>query len=106
MPKGRTPAKRAKSPVDAQAIAELRNLGEASAKMLAQAGIKTVAELREVGAVAAYVAVKRTGATPSLDLLYALEGALRDVPWTALPYPVRASLTLEADAYLDAERDG
>lgn len=84
-------------------LASLKNLGEESARMLEAAGIATRSDLSELGAVGAYVAVKRKGLKPTLNLLYAIEGALRDVAWTDLPYHVRTQLTLEADAYLDAE---
>ena len=40
------------------------------------AGIKIEEQLRELGAVRAYVMVKRAGGNASLNLLWALEGAL------------------------------
>jgi TfoX C-terminal domain len=85
------------------AIEELRNLGGTNARMLKEAGITSPTELHELGAVKAYVRVKRAGVHAGLSLLYALEGAIRDVSWTELPYTLRASLTLEADAYLANE---
>lgn len=84
-------------------LASMKNIGEESARMLQDAGIRTPAELEELGAVGAYVAVYKTGAKPSLNLLYAIEGALRNIAWTRVPYQVRAALTLEADAFLDVE---
>ncbi len=69
--------------------------------MLEAAGIATRTALSELGAVGAYVAVKRKGLNPTLNLLYAIEAGLRDV--AVLPSHVKAQLTLEADAYLDAE---
>lgn len=89
--------------VQSRGLASLRNLGPESAKMLADVGIDTRATLADIGAVGAYVAVKKKGLNPTLNLLYAVEGALRDLPWTELPYHIKASLTLEADAFLDAE---
>jgi DNA transformation protein and related proteins len=83
-------------------LESLKNLGPESAKLLIAAGIETPQQLKELGAVGAYVAVKQKGLQPSLNLLYAIEAALRGITWTELPYHVRASLTLEADAYLDA----
>lgn len=50
----------------------LRNPGPASLKMLAAAGISTEEDLRALGSVAAYLAVKHTGANASLNLLWAL----------------------------------
>ncbi len=43
----------------------LRNLGPASLRMLEAAGISTEEDLRALGSVAAYLAVKRTGANAS-----------------------------------------
>jgi DNA transformation protein and related proteins len=83
-------------------LESLKNLGPESAKLLVAAGIETPLQLKELGAVGAYVAVKQKGLKPSLNLLYAIEASFRGITWTELPYHVRASLTLEADAYLDA----
>lgn len=71
----------------------LRNLGPASVGWLEAVGIRTPAELRAVGAVEAFrrVAVLRSGSV-SLNLLYALEGALRDVPWDAFGPEERAAM--------------
>jgi DNA transformation protein len=81
----------------------LKNLSGLNARILQEAGVTSPAQLHELGAVATYVRVKRAGIQASLNLLYALEGAIRDVNWTELPYSVRASLTLEADAFLENE---
>lgn len=62
-------------------LAQLPNLGQASAGWLVHAGIQTVADLSAVGAVEAYRRVKQAGFMPSLNLLYALEGALHDEHW-------------------------
>lgn len=95
---GRSPAV-----VGAQ-LGGLAHLGPEVAVLLRKAGIRTRAELEETGAVGAYVVACRKGLQPTLSFLYALEGALRGVAWASLPYHVRASLTLEADAILHSER--
>lgn len=89
--------------VNDSGLASLMHLGAEAKQLLETAGIRNRRQLSELGSVGAYVAVKRAGQNPTLDLLYAIEGALRDIPWATLPYHLRASLTLEADAYLDAE---
>jgi DNA transformation protein len=74
-------------------IAELRNLGPASARLLAEIGVATEAELRALGAVAAYARLKF--AFPrrvSLVMLYALEGALTRRHWNRLPASTKARL--------------
>ncbi len=60
-------------------IRDLRNLGPRSETMLAQVGIHSVAVLRHRGGLRAFLALKRAGATTSLNLLWALVGALD--PW-------------------------
>ncbi len=60
-------------------IRDLRNLGPRSETMLAQVGIHSVAALRHRGGLRAFLALKRAGATTSLNLLWALVGALD--PW-------------------------
>ena len=75
-------------------IASLRNLGPKSEVMLRQAGISTVEELRELGAVKAYALVKRSGVNASLNLLWAMEGALSDRPWQEVAKSDRLSLLL------------
>ncbi len=79
-------------------IADMRNLGEKSAAMLAAAGITTVEQLEQLGAVEAYLMVKQAGVSVSLNLLYAIEGALTDTHWNQLGQGRRESLLLALDA--------
>jgi DNA transformation protein len=60
-------------------IRDLRNLGPKTEKMLAEIGVRTVADLRRRGAVRAYHELQRAGVTSSLNMLWALAGALE--PW-------------------------
>lgn len=73
------------------------NLGPKSIQWLQGAGIRTVAQLRHLGAPAAYVQVKRTGAPVSLNLLWALEGALSGMPWQEVARQHRTSLLLAVE---------
>lgn len=82
-------------------IAELPNLGPKSQAMMARAGICTVEALRQLGSVGAYVKVKRAGAKPSLNLLWALEAALSGMHWQQVARDHRTSLLLALE---DAER--
>ncbi|QDU08379.1 TfoX/Sxy family protein [Gimesia aquarii] len=63
---------------------ELLNLGPKSARWLEQVGIRTLGDLKQTGAVAAYLMAKRKAPQCSLNLLYALEGALTGLPWNKL----------------------
>jgi TfoX/Sxy family transcriptional regulator of competence genes len=75
-------------------IASLPNLGPKSREMLAAAGILSVAQLRQLGAAATYARVKKANAKASLNLLWALEGALTDLPWQVVAREHRTSLLL------------
>lgn len=75
-------------------LRQLRNLGPASEKMLQKAGIVTVAQLQRIGSVTAYHAVVQAGAKPSLNLLWALEGALTQRDWKDIAREERMSLLL------------
>ena len=70
----------------------LRNLGPVSLGWLREIGICSVADLEGTGAVEAYCRVRARGHNASLNLLYALEGALMDVDWRELPAEVKADL--------------
>lgn len=75
-------------------VASLAGLGPASRAMLERAGIPDVATLRRLGTVPAYVRVKRADPRASLNLLWALEGALSGLPWQEVARRHRASLLL------------
>jgi DNA transformation protein len=81
----------------ASPLAALRNLGPVSAAWLEAAGIGSAAELRRLGALEAFrrVAFHR-GGDVSVNLLYALEGALRDVRWDLIPREDREALKRQA----------
>jgi DNA transformation protein len=66
-------------------VASLRNLGPKSVMMLAEAGIRTVGELRALGAVRAYLRVKSLRPkSASLNLLWAIAAGLKDRDWRKL----------------------
>jgi len=77
---------------------KIRNVGPKSAAWLRQVGIKTDDEVKAIGALEAFMKVKRAGFKPSLNLLYALEGAVVDCHWTALTTERKNELVLEAKA--------
>lgn len=78
-------------------LARLMGLGPKSAQMLIAANIRNVARLRELGSVAAFHAVKQHDARASLNLLWALEGALTERPWQAVAREDRTRLLLALD---------
>lgn len=76
------------------AVASLPNLGPKSQQMLQTAGIRSVTQLRKLGSVAAFARVKQAGLPASLNLLWALEGALTGLPWQTVARAHRTSLLL------------
>jgi len=77
---------------------KLRNIGPKSSAWLRQVGLRTRDDLEGVGTVDAFMRVKRAGFKPSLNLLYALEGALQDCHWQEIPEARRAELVTAAEA--------
>jgi predicted flap endonuclease-1-like 5' DNA nuclease len=61
-------------------LEHLRNLGPQSQRMLQSAGI-SLPQLRRLGALQAFCKVRAVAPTASLNLLYALVGALEDLDW-------------------------
>ena len=92
-PKPKTTPKLKTAP-KAKSAGIVAGLGPKSRQMLADAGIVSDAAMRKLGAVGAYVKVKRSGANASLNLLWALEGALTGEPWQTVARDHRASLLL------------
>ena len=86
-------------------LAALRNLGPKSATWLHAVGIHTRSDLERLGAVRAYLLVKRGGFKATLNLLYGLAGVLLDVRWNKLPQDERSRLILEMDTIVDAQKN-
>ena len=78
-------------------IADLPNFGPKSQQMLAKAGINTIEQLHELGAVRAFVQVKRARTNASLNLLWAMEGALTGQHWQVVAKQERLRLLLELE---------
>ena len=78
--------------------AKLRNIGPKSAAWLRQVGLRTRGEIAEAGPVEAFMRIKRAGFKPTLNLLYALEGALQDCHWQEVPEARRGELVAAAEA--------
>jgi DNA transformation protein len=74
-------------------LAALRNLGPDSEATLHRAGITSPLDLERLGSVEAYRRVLERG-TASWNVvgLWALEGALLDLPWNGLPAERREEL--------------
>ncbi len=75
-------------------------VGPKASAWLRQVGVRTHEDLAELGAVAAFVKCKRAGFRPSLNMLYALEGALLGCHWQKVPEERRAELQAQAEAQI------
>ena len=78
-------------------LQHLKNLGKTSAQWLHAVGIHSAADLKRLGAVDAYRAVKARGFRASKVLLYAIEGALLDVHWNDIPTLRKEELNQQVD---------
>jgi DNA transformation protein len=82
-----------------ESLASLAKLGPKSAEFLRAAGIETLKDLQRLGSVAAYVSVKQVQPKASLNLLWALEGALTDLHWREVAKEHRTSLLLALETH-------
>ena len=80
-----------------------RNFGPKSIEMLSKAGISTEGQLAAMGTIAAFVAVRRAGYSPSLNFLWAIEGAISDRDWKVVAREDRLRLLILLE---DAEKSG
>jgi hypothetical protein len=81
---------------------KMLNIGPKSAAWLRQVGVRTIEDLKALGAMAVFMKVKRAGFRPSLNLLYALAGAEQNRHWTSLSLEEKNALVVEATALSDA----
>jgi DNA transformation protein len=76
----------------------MKNIGPKSSKWLASVGIHTLDEVAELGVVETYRRVK--AAYPekvSLNMLYGLQAALLELPWTELPLDIKNELKRQVE---------
>ncbi len=79
-------------------IKDLPNLRLATERMLKKAGIESVAGLEQVGSVKAYQAIQAShDNNVSLELLWALEGAIKGTHWSVVPQSRRQELLLRLE---------
>ena len=78
-------------------LSDLRNLGPRSSEMLESIGIKTKEDLERIGSVRAAFELVRAGHEISLNMLYAIEGALEDIDWRDLSPDLKSELRREFD---------
>jgi len=81
-------------------LSKLKGLGPKSERCLNEIGIHTVAELKAIGPMEAFVRLCNEGhIKPSLNFLYALVGALEDRSWQEIARNEKTQLLLELQDY-------
>lgn len=78
-------------------LLELKNLGNTTIHWLRAIGVNNKDDLLQKGAVAAYLEIKQRGIRVSKVLLYALHGALVDLPWNELDQDTKDQLLEQAE---------
>ena len=74
-------------------LKDLPNLRLATERMLKKAGIESVEQLEQKGALSAYKAIRDShSAKVSIELLWALEGAINGTHWSVVPQSRREEL--------------
>jgi DNA transformation protein and related proteins len=76
------------------------NLGPQSQAMLRKAGITQLGQLQQMGSVRAYALIKQHSPQASLNLLWALEGALSNLHWQVVARDHRTSLLLALEQHM------
>jgi DNA transformation protein len=78
-------------------VEDLHSLGPVTAKRLAEVGIGDAKTLRQTGAVAAYKKLKfRFGKDVTLNALYGLDAAIRNVHWREIDDARKSELRRDA----------
>ena len=80
-------------------IENLANLGPTSAAWLREAGIRTIADLERLGAVAACCQVKQRQPQASSNLLFALAAGLAGKDWRELTEQEQKRLRQEVESH-------
>lgn len=77
----------------------LKNIGPKSRVWLAEIGIHTLEDLEALGAVETYRRLKANRPTEvSLNMLWALQGALLNIHWNALSPDMKADLRAHVES--------
>ena len=85
-------------------LRDLKGLGPKSEKMLIEVGINTEEELREIGAIRAFIRLKKEcSIKPSLNFLYAMVGALEGEHWLKVVKHEKGKLLMELEGYAELE---
>jgi DNA transformation protein len=74
------------------ALNKMPNISTIIEAKLIQAGVKTPEDLQQMGSRAAFCKIREKDPSACLNMLCALEGAVRGVRWFSMPNEVKAEL--------------
>jgi DNA transformation protein len=83
-------------PAPPERLSQMRNLGAACERDLPKVGIRTPADLLDVGAVEAYLRLREALPRINLMYLYALHAAIEDLHWRDVDEATKARLRAQA----------
>lgn len=72
-------------------LTALKNIGETSAEKLLDVGIDSREQIEELGAVEVFKRLRKRYSV-SMTMLWALQGALLDLPYNEIPAEIREAL--------------
>jgi DNA transformation protein and related proteins len=79
--------------MSSKSVRELSNIGPKTATWLESIGVKTLEDIEKLGAIEVYERLKLAYPEQvSLNALWALQGAILDMPWNQLPESVKEDL--------------
>ena len=85
-------------------VSTIRNLGPASERVYARAGITSAGQLRALGAEEAYRRVLATGARPHFIGFYAMALGLQGRPWNDMDSAEKTAMRARFDALVAEAR--
>lgn len=78
-------------------LSHLKNIGEVSEKMLNSIDVFTKEDIDDLGPVTIYFILKSRGFDVSMNMVYALQGAIMDLHWNELPKDVKNDLIQQVE---------
>lgn len=88
-----------------QTLRQLRGLGPKSEALLATIDITSPEQLKQIGAIRAFLKLKEiSGTQPNMNLLYAMVGALEDESWLTIANQQKYQLLMELDGFEELEK--
>ena len=76
----------------------LTNFGSISQQWLNAIGVYTKSDLVRLGSIHAYWLMKEHGFNVTMNIIYAMEGAILNMRWDELPEKLKAELRVAIDA--------